>query len=644
MPKNIDALANSPFKRIPEEKLLYAFSFLDARSLALLAFVSNLFKRISEDNTLWKALYEKRWGPQNDLSDVFSRKWKNYYERADALPLQLLDANQHSLYWSHGLHLAAIASLNINQKSKWGSAYFPVLGMPIPAALAIQGTEKNLPILGNVIANILVLFDQDIEQAFLHYLENRQLFIKSVPVIGAWLSMLFQARRTTKLVKDQMIYFPRLSKDAKTDRCFLRGTAIAWMERNKPSEALITINCLISMQQRETASRSDYSEQSDLFYKTIYILCAQQNSTQIWERLGDLLSGLPHLNEMASQAYIKALTGEACLSLEERMRLAIKLCKALVVARDSGSYLEVSQQILELPLTIFQQYVESTNKLFDPDSLSSLIEMAVMHKLESYYVPLLREANLSQYQHSLSPKAAPFYSIKITLCELTGNFSEAARSWVMLCKCLSNHPDEEAFDEFKEEIYRQIYHVLDKSQEACKALSTLTTSCKMVQVGVAYALYKQGNIERALQLMVHLAPMVKCRDLQWIQECDKNSFEAALIYSMSLESEEDLDDFFMDMLEDYPKCAGFIYHNLATRLYFEGVFRGALESVDLALEYNCDEAETRVIQGLCYRSSGELEKADEAFKAAEKLNPSYTPNRTYDNQIDLLIFRTEVEL
>ena len=82
-----------------------------------------------------------------------------------------LDANQHSLYWSHGLHLAAIASLNINQKSKWGSAYFPVLGMPIPAALAIQGTEKNLPILGNVIANILVLFDQDIEQAFLHSLK-----------------------------------------------------------------------------------------------------------------------------------------------------------------------------------------------------------------------------------------------------------------------------------------------------------------------------------------------------------------------------------------------------------------------------------------------------------------------------------------
>jgi len=61
-----------------DELLIHIFSFLqDAKLLCALACVNKQWRRITEDNSLWKVLLQKDF--QINARQISNRKWKRYY-------------------------------------------------------------------------------------------------------------------------------------------------------------------------------------------------------------------------------------------------------------------------------------------------------------------------------------------------------------------------------------------------------------------------------------------------------------------------------------------------------------------------------------------------------------------------------------
>ncbi|MCE5319076.1 MAG: F-box protein [Parachlamydia sp.] len=626
---HVNALKDSPLVLLPEDKYPYLLTFLDPRSLARLAIVCRLFKRVSEDDRLWKRLYENKWSVPQLVGAPIPRQWKNYYERRDGLSRENAHPGQ-AMLWSRGLPFTAV--LQGEPQALWWAAFHPVLGIPPQ----VHENKNGQSTLNQVLADILTRYSPNPQDALALFLQYRSEWIKRAPVIGAWLSMLFHANKTVAIIKEQKIFFPTHLHKPEEHRWFLQGTAIAWLERGRHMEALITLQCLAQMRLREAGQGGNVREY-DRFFAAIVIQGTREKSTALSERMADILAEMPSQVCLALDIYYKTFHSAVCPSIQTEMRFAEKICRALISARKHD--LKISEQVLAIPLTVFQKYVTSTKELFTPDTLTAFFEMATLYEFRPFYGPLIRESKLEAYQNSTTPEAGCFYSAKMKLCEKAEDIPEAVHAWVMLCKCLSCHP--EKLTEEREGIFQSIYRLIDENPAAGAIVRNLKTDSKLAQVAIAYAMYKNGEVDSALQTMIALISFVRRDDLNWVQICSRTCIQAVLIYSLALDSEAELDEYYMDMLDYHPKMAGLIYHNLATRLCFEGCYDAALKIIQLAEQESFNEPEMWAVKGLYYLSCKVFHRAQECFEAAYKLDPAFHLDRSYDRQFDLLIFEVE---
>jgi len=76
---------------LPEELIVYCFTFLNVEQIPHVALTCKFFHRLANDNEVWKSFYTQRWGPQF-LEEDEQREWKSKYvsrkdEWRQALPL-----------------------------------------------------------------------------------------------------------------------------------------------------------------------------------------------------------------------------------------------------------------------------------------------------------------------------------------------------------------------------------------------------------------------------------------------------------------------------------------------------------------------------------------------------------------------------
>lgn len=176
------------------------------------------------------------------------------------------------------------------------------------------------------------------------------------------------------------------------------------------------------------------------------------------------------------------------------------------------------------------------------------------------------------------------------------------------------------------EIYPLIYKILDASSEACQEMTSIKTDCIHTQIGIAYAHYLTKNSETALRLIAHISPLIDSDHFEWLFEYSKKEFNAVVIYSLLLKSVLEIENYYLDMLNVYPNEKDFfIYHNLATRLFFQGHANEALDYIEIALENDSKQAEAYVIKGLCYQKLEKNDESEIAFKEAAELEPAIFP-------------------
>ncbi|MGH7889201.1 MAG: hypothetical protein ACRENF_01470, partial [Thermodesulfobacteriota bacterium] len=227
------------------------------------------------------------------------------------------------------------------------------------------------------LTNILCLLNNDdLRGACSVYLASRASFIKSFPIIGCWLSMLFQAYRVTQLSEDQMVFFPRKASDSCVNQSltFFQGAFLVWTDHGKRNLSLTALKCL------RRIYHLGESQEKGFFFRLIRTCDPKKISWEIWEQVGDIAAD-SEMHEIEVEAYVKALTAQVCLPLKNQIFIATKLSRALIFVKN------VNLQTLNLPFNIMN---DNRSKMAQyPVFLTALVELALSHDLKDFYADLL---------------------------------------------------------------------------------------------------------------------------------------------------------------------------------------------------------------------------------------------------------------
>ncbi|MBS0649084.1 MAG: F-box protein [Verrucomicrobia bacterium] len=218
-----------------------------------------------------------------------------------------------------------------------------------------------------------------------------------------------------------------------------------------------------------------------------------------------------------------------------------------------------------------------------------------------------------------------FHNAQIQFYLQTQNFMEALYAWMDLCWLLSKSWHSEDPDLFK-----NLYSILDSNLQVCEEMILVHSDIIAMRLAIAYAYHRLNRLDESLQI---LQKAVECFDktkLSWLLKAGETNYKAAELYACCLNTIEDVEKHYLAMLSHHPQRSFLIYHNLATRIYFQptpmpdsddegdtieikAVDPGtALKYAQMARELNPNAPETHFLIGLCHSARGEMDLAHSA--------------------------------
>jgi tetratricopeptide (TPR) repeat protein len=658
----MNKIETSPFITLTNEIKVEIFSYLSELALCRIAQVCKDFKSISQNNILWKPLYCRKWGLSKDWQIPYPHNWKNYFERvyqAEKVYQAKKDpksseSKEYSFYWGRGCPIESIKKHQgaDTNKNLILAELYAIMGNVNKAQIiknAIQLSvklSKKQELHLSLISILCHLNKKDYDKALNEYNENRENFIKISHLNGLWISNLIHSLSsrtpTISLPENKYSYETELEYVEK-----LKGASIIWMEQGKESASLTTIHCLSEIVQRikKISAPSDTAEKKEaLFFKQFIALNNQNNiSATFWEKLGDLAYKIKNPEINAIELYIRNLKLNIYISLENKTRITAKLCRSLVDSKNN--YNKNNSKEIQLVLQILDQHIKSKS-LLNPDFLSVIMDFIMAFEIDTHYPKVLDLSKRIDLNNS-NQDLKFFYAKKIKLCQLVNDTKNAISSWKSLCIYLNENSTPKQENELQKDktpidIYPMIYRILDSDDKACEEMISTKPDCIQAHVGIAYAYYRMNNVESAIKVILSIKQYIESDDIHWLYEYSKADFRAIVAYSLTLQKDQQLEDYYLDMSEYSSNHDFYIYHNLATRLFYQGYIDKALKYIEMAFEHG-SEAESYIIKGLCHLQKKELEASQKAFEQAYQLDSSMVVDHFDYPQEQLLIIVQNVE-
>ncbi len=627
-------LSDSSFP-IPNETAVQIFSFLEKKELGRLAQVCQRFKSIAEDNQLWKPLYLRKW--KINYNHLFSERWKIFFKRSQNLFNNMNrdpESKNYALFWGqgfsqHAIHLleTSVSNQKTFRKDNLNLAeMYAVIGEREKSQKCLESIKKSnndSVQLHSILIDILDhLNKKDFEFALSIYQTYRNQLISLSPVIGWWLYNLIKIFHSEEKLKGNQLFLPKtINPFCYQYVNFFRGASFAWIYQNKEDLSLTAVKCQSQLNQRikeQKDSKYDKHEET-LFFENFIDTCYQKNlSWKFFERLGDIVSYIDNPKIRAEDLYLHALKTDLYISLEKKSQLVTKLTKALVDSWKKLHKKDINASTLKLIFNIFNQSVasESLNK---HKLIYAFCDLVVVYKLTSYYHYFSKMFNDTQHGNLVSEESMQFYKNKVKLHIFIKDYVNAVYAWVNFCFSINDSSKTES--DILIDIYSLIYQVLEISEEACQIIISIKSNSVKVLTAAAYAHHLLGHSEKALCTISAMSSFVDSDDYEWLLEYSRKNFNGVVIYSLLLKTLGELEDYYLEMADIYTNEKEFyIYHNLATRLFFLDHIEKALEYVELALVHD-KQAESYVLKGLCYEKQQNIQESQKAFKRAARLEP-----------------------
>jgi hypothetical protein len=709
MASSITLIPTETTNGFPPEILLRILSYLDTQALGRIARVSKALLQASEDNAIWKGLYAHQWRIPTEWIDREPPKWKDYYLTVvrvrKCAPEDFEDERATSNFWCFGLpdesanYKAQQKTLELQRacvrvvkgaipilvenpdedkdakmESSWeGEDETPALwtfkfpkelensqpNAPQPAdsaPLLAENSETNKMFM--LVFRILSFHRQgDREQAVSLYLDNRKKLTNYSSLLGWWLSEILYTDKTLQKDSDKIPFPARNGNPPKRKRQnFLQGFFLIWLRHGETATHFNTLRALRKIaHDSKLDSKQVYPDALSLsgtFLEEfiLWTLC-RTNSSVALEKLATLYLHFPHHSPREEEL-------RKAISLYDRvirsfppdqipLHLGTNYCFGWLALKSNDSPTHPNARERLLPISIFQKALHRRDHLRIKD-LKCVADFTFTFKVESAYPfvgACLNWIKLPFNEKTLQDMASLLYS-KFWFFKEIENFAEAFDAWVNLCLFLN---EKKAKRGITLSLSQSLYLILNTNKQICEEAILLQPQIPQVKLAVAYALYRLDRIDESLRTMMEIACYFDSSDLEWLKTLGQADLRAAIIYSFCLDTPRDLKKFYLEKMLDYhPTSRFFIYHNLATRVYFIEKNSDEEDDASLALEYaeealSIDDShpETHILKGLCHIYDGDGAEGQASIKFGERLCPEKFSLKKQYAENDLLIFPVE---
>lgn len=648
------SLQNSPFQLVPTDVISVCFSFLDANALTRIAQVCKQFQKFSEMNSIWQPLHYRQWnisewlGPQPTL-------WKSHYRAVSRvvpssqdfwLPYWKMGFPNEELAYGKGNNPQTLIDPEIEIPSLLPKLkpllIFGLLGEHKKRQAFLEKHHIDLPQIQEEIlfdiAKIFQLMDENpIDEVLALYVTMHDRFIRQAPLLGWWISNLIEAllrsQSACKMEDNLKIFCPQpiQNDDYKNFQNLLQGCLWSWLERDLSARAFIILNCMEEIKQSQP--NDTIKAERDRFFHDIMQALDKIPCSANFEKFADFLikyyCQTKQRLDLAIEVYEKALRQLDSKDYKNRLRIAVKL--ALALHKKPFPVIESKEfQIACLPVLALKDYADAYPASFDkiPD-LGKIITLVRVYEIELAYPFIL---NSKSFENKMTVKdLIELYFNQITLCCSLNNFSTAIHTWNQLCRLI--------YKEYKDlhdapydpcthlHLYELIYKLIDESEEAIEILLSSPIDHPGIPLAKAYALHKiKENDKAILTVYFKLDNQIDVTHLKWLYELSRTNFKATIAYGRRLKTPDQLEEYFMEMLEFHHKHGSYIFNNLAVCLFSKGYHEDALRIIETAeSESRCTlEAETYALKSMIHHAYNEENLYRQAIKRAHALNPEYS--------------------
>lgn len=691
----------------PPEILLRILSYLDTQALGRIARVSKVLLQASEDNAIWKGVYARQWRIPTEWIGKEPPKWKDYYltvvKIRSCAPEDLDDERATSNFWCFGLPDES-ANYKAQQKTlelqracvRVAKGAIPILvenpdegedakiestweeedetpalwtfklpkELENPQSIAPHQPAASAPLLAEnseknkmfiLVFRILSCHRQRNQaQAVKLYLDNRKKLTDFSQLLGWWLSEILYPDRTKDSDK---IAFPTRENQSKRKRQnFLQGFFLVWLRHGEPATHFHTLRALRKIAHESNLdSKQVYPDalslSGTLLEELIVWTLCRNNSSIALEKLATLYLHFPHHSpreeELKKAIFLYDRVIRSFPPDQIPLYLGTNYCLGWLWLREYVPSTPNERESL-LPVSIFQKALHRRDPMRIKD-LKCVADFTYIFEVKRAY-PFMRAClnwiKLPYYEKTLQDMVF-LLCTKINFFQQMGSFAEAFDAWLDLCLFLNKEKEAKLEKGFS--LYRTLYFLLNTNKQICEEAILLKSQIPEVKLAVAYALYRVDRVEESLQIMMEIARYFYQSDLQWLSSLGQVNFRALVIYSLCLDTPKDLEKFYLEEMLDYhPTRRFFIYHNLATRVYFIEKNSDEEDDASLALKYaeeaisiDSSHPETHILKGLCHIYDGDGAEGQASIKFGERLCPEKFSLKKQYAENDLLIFPVE---
>ncbi|MBS0649085.1 MAG: F-box protein [Verrucomicrobia bacterium] len=712
MASRIALVPTEGYNCLPPEILFRVLSHLDVQALGRIARVSKALLGISEDNALWKSLYARQWTLPTEWIDREPPKWKDYYltvvKVRKCAPEDFEDERAISNFWCFGLPdesanykarqktLAlqracvmvangAIPNLVEDDKTKiqpslndegwededWNGAnkaeimwsfQFPnssknlqrnILKQPAACiSLLVPDSEDHRIFF--IVFRILSLHHlKDQTQAVKLYLDNRKKLSKYSSLLGWWLSEVLFPDKAQHKNPDKITLPIHKNPPKRKRQNFLQGFFLIWLRHGEPATHFNTLRALRKIAHDSKLVYHDALSHSGTFLEELIVwnLC-RNNSSIALEKLANLYLYFPHHSpreeELKKAIFLYDRVIRSFPADLIPLHLGTNYCLGWLGLKENDAACVPNERESLLPVSIFQKALHHRDPMRIKD-LKCVADFTYVFEVKRAY-PFIR-ACLNWIRFPLNEKTLQdmvfLLCTKINFFQQIGNFAEAFDDWINLCFLFAK--EKKAKLEKSLDLFQTLYSILNASKEICEEALLLRSQIPEVKLAVAYALYRLNRIDESLRIMVQIARYFYPSDLEWLKTLGQADLRAAVIYSLCLETVEELEQYYLEEMLDYHHTQRFfIYHNLATRIYFieknsdeEDDATRALDHAEEAIRIDPHQPETHILIGLCHIYNGDGAEGQAAIKVGETLLPEKFSLKKQYTEKDLLIFPIE---
>lgn len=206
--------------------------------------------------------------------------------------------------------------------------------------------------------------------------------------------------------------------------------------------------------------------------------------------------------------------------------------------------------------------------------------IAYAHSLVNNFspIPSLLNQALSRLSEEAYPEALSLY-IKMR------RYTEAIRIWQKLGHSYFKRDKGAEMPTLPLSFFDTGYSILKESEQARKVLiASPPPYSPYADIGVAYAYFLDKNFSKAYSILEQAGTKVFPEALRWVREVSKQDLQSALLYSSFLNTASDLEDYFDELFDYYPKENFLLYLYLAKRLVKVNDLKKGIAVLQLALE------------------------------------------------------------